>query len=88
MQHPMKNLIDLPSSLVREHTKKEVCVSQANVRLRDTDLIHKAYHALARTLVSNKTENAENEDLDMLDSEQGIDFDIMDGLKFYWSWVG
>jgi len=38
-------------------------VSQVSKRLRESDLIHKAYNALARTLETENTEFVEMEDV-------------------------
>jgi len=57
--------------------KKEMFVSQVSNRLWETDLICKAYHALARRL----DPHVEYDDLDMLDSEQSIANDVVDALE-------
>jgi len=63
----------------QEITQKRA--SQVSKRLSKTYLIYKAYYALARTLDHTKTKNVENDDLDMLDSEQCIVNDVVMGLK-------
>jgi len=79
MQLPMKtNLICQEPG---KRTQKVVFVLQFSRRLRETDLICKAYHTFTRILDHNKTDNMDNDDSDMLDSEQGIGKDIVDGLE-------
>jgi len=48
-------------------------VSQVSKRLRESDLIHKAYNALSRTLNQESTEFVEMEDTVMLEKEDNDD---------------
>jgi len=45
-------------------------VSQVSKRLRESDLIHKAYNALARTVETENTEFVEMEDVEILENEK------------------
>jgi len=51
-------------------------VSQVSKRLRESDLIHKAYNPLARTLETENTKFVEMEDAEMFESEDTDDEEI------------
>jgi len=72
------NLIDFAKKPGRRaHKKKEVFVSQVSKRLRETDLIQKAFYALTRSIQSNDGEFQESIDMDCFESN--IDHeDILD----------
>ena len=77
MQHQMKTtLLTLQRDLEREHTKREVFVSQVSKRLRESDLIRKAYNALSRTLNHENSQFVEMEDMDVFEAEEIDDEDI------------
>jgi len=61
----------LPKDQEEEHIKKGSVVSQVSKRLRETDLIRKAYNALQRTLDTNKSVTVEADDnvMDNMDIE-------------------
>jgi len=71
------NLIDFAKRPgKRAHKKREVFVSQVSKRLRETDLIRKAFNALSRTLDQENTEFVEMEDINMLDAEEMDDDEV------------
>ena len=58
------NLIDFAKRPgKRAHKKREVFVAQVSKRLRETDLIRKAYNALTRTLQNNDSNTMDSEDM-------------------------
>jgi len=62
------NLIDFAKRPgKRAHKKKEVFVSQVSKRLKESDLIRKAYHALLRSLDNKDCNFEESEDIGMMD---------------------
>jgi len=65
------NLIDFAKRPgKRAHKKREVFISQVGKRLRESDLIRKAYNALSRTLNHENTQFVEMEDIDVFEAEK------------------
>jgi len=64
----MKNLVCFAKKHgKRAHKKREVFVSQVGKRFRESDLIRKAYHALAHTTDKNYSQFVEMEDMNMFE---------------------
>jgi hypothetical protein len=73
------NLIDFAKKPGRRaHKKREVFVSQVSKRLRETDLIRKAYQALLRTSDNSQYGFVESEDMDMQDVDVATEADVLE----------
>jgi len=60
--------------------KKEVFVSQVSKWLRESDLIHKAYSALMRTMGNNNCVESLEDDMDVTEVPDGEDI-VEDGYE-------